>query len=139
MLAKRYTPRTSIMVEHFNGRVPREVLGITLDSHRDLEAVLAGFNTAHNGRRQRVLKGRSPDLVLRDRLKVKPTLAKPVTRPPDPDALPKASRLLRPPRRFRIQTQSHLRACWPALSPQRRGAPRCRTAGAGSRLRRALG
>src|SRR3954447_20110813 len=55
-----YTPRTNGMVERFNGRVQREVLGITLYNHRDLETVLAGFNTAYNGRRQRVLKGRSP-------------------------------------------------------------------------------
>lgn len=78
------------MVERFNGRVPREVLGITLYRHRDLETVLAGLNTADNGRRQRALKSRSPDLVLRDRLKAKPALAKPTTKPPDPDALPKA-------------------------------------------------
>jgi hypothetical protein len=49
-----------------------------------------GFNVAYNGRRQRVLKGRSPDRVLRERLKAKPELAKPVTKPPDPEALPKA-------------------------------------------------
>jgi transposase InsO family protein len=58
-----YTPRTNGMVERFNGRVQREVLGITLYRHRDLETVLAGFNAAYNGRRQRVLKGRSPDMV----------------------------------------------------------------------------
>jgi transposase InsO family protein len=87
---KPYTPRTNGMVERFNGRVQREVLGITLYSHQDLETLLSGFNTAYNGRRQRVLKGRSPDRVLRDRLKAKPELAKSVTKPPDPDALPKA-------------------------------------------------
>src|SRR4051812_1174472 len=31
-----YTPRTNGMVERFNGRVQREVLGITVASHRDL-------------------------------------------------------------------------------------------------------
>ena len=31
-----YTPRTNGMVERFNGRVQREVLGITIHSHRDL-------------------------------------------------------------------------------------------------------
>ena len=36
-----YTPRTNGMVERFNGRVQREVLGITLRSHRDLE--IRGF------------------------------------------------------------------------------------------------
>ncbi|MFB0493550.1 hypothetical protein ABIE45_006206 [Methylobacterium sp. OAE515] len=35
-------------------------------------------------------KGRSPDIVLRERLKAKPELAKPVTKPPDPEAIPKA-------------------------------------------------
>ena len=46
------------MVERFNGRVQREVLGITLYSHQDLETLLAGFNVAYNcnSRRQRVLK-----------------------------------------------------------------------------------
>ena len=78
------------MVERFHRRVQREVLGITLYSHQDLETVLSGFNRAYNGRRQRVLKGRSPDMVLRQRLAAKPELAKPVTRPPDPDALPRA-------------------------------------------------
>src|SRR3954462_13941860 len=88
------TPRTNGMVERFNGRVQREVLGITLYSHRDLETMLAGFNTAYNGRRQRVLKGRSPDMVLREHLRAKPALAKPVTKPPDPDALPKALKVV---------------------------------------------
>ena len=87
---KPYTPKTNGMVERFNGRVQREVLGITLWSHQDLETLLTGFNVAYNGRRQRVLKGRSPDIVLRERLKAKPELAKPVTKPPDPQALPKA-------------------------------------------------
>jgi hypothetical protein len=82
------------MVERFNGRVQREVLGITLWSHQDLETLLTGFNAAYNGRRQRVLNGRSPDRVLRERLKAKPELAKPVTKPPDPDALPKALKVV---------------------------------------------
>jgi len=89
-----YTPRTNGMVERFNGRVQREVLGITIYSHQDLETLLSGFNTAYNGRRQRVLKGRSPDVVLRQRLTAKPELAKPVTKPPDPDALPKALKVV---------------------------------------------
>src|SRR4051812_44815956 len=53
-----YTPRTNGMVERFNGRIQREVLGITVASHRDLETLLHGFNQAYNARRQRVLKGR---------------------------------------------------------------------------------
>jgi transposase InsO family protein len=39
-----YTPRTNGMAERFDGRVQREVLGITVASHRDLERLLAGFN-----------------------------------------------------------------------------------------------
>jgi transposase InsO family protein len=89
-----YTPKTNGMVERFNGRVQREVLGITLYSHQDLETMLIGFNRAYNERRQRVLKGRSPDRVLRERLKAKPELAKPVTKPPDPNALPKALKVI---------------------------------------------
>src|SRR5918995_6921184 len=38
------TPRTNGMGERFNGRVQREVLGITLHSPRDLEILLHGFN-----------------------------------------------------------------------------------------------
>jgi transposase InsO family protein len=49
-----YTPRTNGMVERFNGRVQREVLGITVAGHRDLERLLAGFSSAYNARRQRV-------------------------------------------------------------------------------------
>ena len=43
-------PRTNGMVERFNGRVQREVLGITIHSHRDLEILLHG-NRAYNARR----------------------------------------------------------------------------------------
>ena len=56
------------MAERFNGRVQREVLGITVASHRDLERLLVGFNSAYNARRQRVLDGRSPEQVVRERL-----------------------------------------------------------------------
>src|SRR3954452_12013099 len=45
-----YTPRTNGMVERFNGRVQREVLGITVAGHRDLERLLAGFNPGYNCR-----------------------------------------------------------------------------------------
>jgi hypothetical protein len=41
----------------------REVLGITIHSHRDLETLLQGFNQAYNARGQRVLNGRSPERV----------------------------------------------------------------------------
>ena len=86
-----YTPRTNGMVERFNGRVQREVLGITVASHRDLERLLAGFNAAYNARRQRVLGGRSPEAVVRERLRRDASLANPGYRPPpDPCLLPKA-------------------------------------------------
>src|SRR5215217_4611423 len=70
-----YTPRTNGMVERFNGRIQREVLGITIHSHRDLDTLLRGFNQAYNARRQRVLKGRSPNEVMRRRLEAEPRLA----------------------------------------------------------------
>ena len=86
-----YTPRTNGMAERFNGRVQREVLGITPAGHRDLERLLAGFNSAYNARRQRVLDGRSPEAVVRERLERDPSLANPGYRPPpDPCVLPKA-------------------------------------------------
>ncbi|HEX6013780.1 MAG TPA: DDE-type integrase/transposase/recombinase, partial [Geminicoccaceae bacterium] len=86
-----YTPRTNGMVERFNGRIQREVLGITVASHRDLERLLAGFNSAYDARRQRVLGGRSPEQVVRERLHRKESLANPTCRPPaDPCVGPKA-------------------------------------------------
>ena len=88
---RAYTPRTTGMVERFNGRVQREVLGLTVASHRDLERLLVGFNGAYNARRQRVLDGRSPEEVVRERLAQDKTLANPGYRPPsDPCILPKA-------------------------------------------------
>ena len=86
-----YTPRTNGMVERFNGRVQREVLGVTVAGHRDLERLLEGFNQAYNARRQRVLDGRSPEEVVRERLAQERGLANPGHRPPfDPCALPRA-------------------------------------------------
>jgi hypothetical protein len=82
------------LVERFNGRVQREVLGITIYSHRDLEMLLKGFNQAYNRRRQRVLKGRSPDEVVRSRLAAEPKLANRRYKPPDSDALPPALRVV---------------------------------------------
>jgi transposase InsO family protein len=72
-----YTPKTNGMVERFNGRVQREVLGITVAGHRDLERLLVGFNQAYNARRQRVLDGRSPGEVVRERLEGCKDLANP--------------------------------------------------------------
>jgi transposase InsO family protein len=86
-----YTPRTNGMVERFNGRVQREVLGITVAGHRDLERLLAGFNSAYNARRQRVLDGRSPEAIVQERLEQDRGLANPGYRPPsDPCVLPRA-------------------------------------------------
>src|SRR3954464_15239558 len=88
---KPYTPRTDGMVERFNGRVQREVLGITVASHRDLERLLEGFSSAYNARRQRVLDGRSPDELVRERLAQERGLANPGYRPPsDQCVLPRA-------------------------------------------------
>ena len=86
-----YTPRTNGMVERFNGRVQREVLGVTVAGHRDLERLLEGFDQAYNTRRQRVLDGRSPEEVVRERSAQDRGLASPGYRPPfDPCALPRA-------------------------------------------------
>jgi transposase InsO family protein len=86
-----YTPRTNGMAERFNGRVQREVLGITIHSHADLETLLHGFNRAYNARRQRVLGGVSPDEVIRRRLEADPRLVSRRYEPPsDPCSLPKA-------------------------------------------------
>ena len=91
---KPYTPQTNGMVERFNGRVQREVLGITIASHRDLETLLKGFNQAYNLRRQRVLKGAAPEQVVRTRLAAVPTLANPRYKPPNPRALPQALKVV---------------------------------------------
>src|SRR5215208_7951727 len=86
-----YTPRTNGMAERFNGRIQREVLGLTVASHRDLERLLAGFSSAYNARRQRVLGGRSPEQVIREGLARDRSLANPAYRPPaDPCVLPRA-------------------------------------------------
>ena len=85
------TPKTNGMGERFNGRVQREGLGLTIHSHADLEILLQGFNRAYNARRQRVLKGVSPDEVVRRRLEAEPRLASRRYEPPsDPCVLPKA-------------------------------------------------
>ena len=90
-----YTPKTNGMVERFNGRVQREVLGITVASHRDLETLLHGFNRAYNARRQRVLKGQSPEMVVHERLGAAPTRTNASHDPPfDPCALPKALQVI---------------------------------------------
>jgi hypothetical protein len=86
-------PDNSI-VERFNRRVQREVLGITIYRHHDLETLLKGFNQAYNRRRQRVLKGRCPDEVVRSRLVAEPKLANRRYKPPNSDSLPPALRVV---------------------------------------------
>ncbi len=90
-----YTPQTNGLAERFNGRVQREVLGITIYSHTDLEHLLHGFNQAYNARRQRVLKGASPDEIVRQRLKAEPKLGRPHAHsPPDPNIRLRAMRVI---------------------------------------------
>ena len=81
-------------VERFNGRVQREVLGITLYNHSDLEIVLRGFNVAYNERRQRVLNGLAPEMVLRQRPEADPALANPNYKPPSPSIIKRALRVV---------------------------------------------
>jgi hypothetical protein len=59
------------------------MLGITLYSHSDLEIILRLFNAAYNSRRQRVLNGLSPEMVLRQPLEAEPALANPTYKPPN--------------------------------------------------------
>jgi transposase InsO family protein len=90
-----YTPKTNGMVERFNGRIQSEVLGITVASHGDLETLLGGFNQAYNARRQRVLKGRSPEMVVHERLSAALELVNPRYKPPhDPSVLPNALKVV---------------------------------------------
>jgi transposase InsO family protein len=74
---KPRSPQTNGMVERFNGRIGSEVLGITIYSHTKLEQLLRGFNAAYNGRRQRVLDGKTPNQVTAERLKARRKLANP--------------------------------------------------------------
>jgi hypothetical protein len=85
------------------------VLGITLYSHRDLEIVLGGFNVAYNGRRQRVLDGLSPEMVLRQRLEADPALANPSYRPPKPGLLRKALRVVEDAKEVSHPDTGHVR------------------------------
>jgi len=73
------TPQTNGMVERFNGRSSSEVLGINITSHRALEQLPRGFNTAYNARRQRVPDGRTPNQLVAEPLKAKPELANPAS------------------------------------------------------------
>ncbi len=68
------------------------MLVITVGSHRDLERLLKGYIQACNAQPRRVLKGRSPDDVVRGRLVDAPKLANPRHKPPDPGVMAKAMR-----------------------------------------------
>ena len=83
-----YSPQTNGMVERFNGRVGSEVLGITIWSHTQLEQLLRGFNAAYNARRQRVLDAKTPDQVVRERLRAQLNLARPKPETPEGRAGP---------------------------------------------------
>jgi transposase InsO family protein len=74
---KPRSPQPNGMVERFNGRIGSEVFAITIYSHDQLEQLLCGFNVAYNARRQRVLKGKTPNQVVAEQLAAKPALAKP--------------------------------------------------------------
>jgi transposase InsO family protein len=87
-LTKPYTPQTNGMAERFNGSIEHEVLTITVGSHCDLERLLKGYNA----RPQRVLRGRSPNDVVRSRLAEAPTRANPRHKPPDPNLMAEARR-----------------------------------------------
>jgi hypothetical protein len=82
------------MVERFNDRVQREVLGITLYRHADLEIVLRGFNAAYNGRLQRVLNELSLEMILRQRHEANPELANPTYKPPSSSFIKCALRIV---------------------------------------------
>ncbi|WP_448785226.1 IS481 family transposase [Brucella intermedia] len=84
---KPYTPQTNGMVERFNGRVAREVLGINVADHLDLETLLVGFNHAYNRRRQRVLSGMSPVDKVKQHIEKNARLANPVYKPAIDDEL----------------------------------------------------
>jgi Integrase core domain len=120
---KPYTPETTGMAERFNGRIEREVLTITVGSHRDLERLLKGYSQAYNARPQRVLNGRSPDEVARSRLAEKTKLDNSRHKPPIPASWPKPCGPSKAQRRSRDQTR-RLRAegaaaahCGGAVSP----------------------
>ena len=56
--------------------------------------MLRGFNVAYNGRRQRVLDGLSPEMVLRHRLEADLALANPTHKPPSPSVIKRALRVV---------------------------------------------
>ena len=56
--------------------------------------MLRGFNAAYTGRRQRVLNGLSPEMVLPQRLEADPALANPTYKPLSPSLIKRALRIV---------------------------------------------
>ncbi len=63
-------------------RIERDVLTVTVGSHAELETLPRGYNRAYNARPQKVLAGRRPIEVVRERLRAEADLANPAYRPP---------------------------------------------------------
>ncbi|WP_058634602.1 hypothetical protein [Aureimonas ureilytica] len=82
------------MVERLNGRVQREVLGIMIYSRANMAIMMRDSTAANNGRRQRALQGPSPEMVLYRRLEADPALANPTDRPPSPNLIKRALRIV---------------------------------------------
>ncbi|MGU3422643.1 hypothetical protein [Methylobacterium sp. D54C] len=82
------------MVERFNGRVRREVLGITHYGLAELEIVRRDFDVVDNGGRQRVLDCLSPGMVPRGCLNADPAPTNPTYSPPNPSVMMRALRVV---------------------------------------------
>jgi hypothetical protein len=93
------------MVERFNGRIQQEVLGSTVASYLDLDTLVHSFNQAYDARHQRMLKGRSPETFVRERLNAVPATAVATRRLIDA-ACPRLFRSLPAPRTPRIHITS---------------------------------
>ena len=65
------------MVGRFNGRIGSEGLRLNICPDRGQKQLLHGFNQACITRRQRVLDGRTPSMIVDDHLTAKPELAHP--------------------------------------------------------------
>ncbi len=90
------------------GGVPREVLGITVASHPHLDTLLRDFNQPTMPTANASSRGRSPDMVVHERLSAAAAHANPGHDPPlNPCILPKALQSVLP-RTSRIQTTSTL-------------------------------
>jgi hypothetical protein len=77
-------------------------------------------HVADNVHPQCVLKGRSPDVVLRERLNAHP-LAKPLIRPPEPAALTRAFKVVATAKKASIQNPFQARRLASEIGPERLG------------------